>query len=159
MIRSIHPQAPGLGSTARILALVAAVALAWSCSRTIEDDEPPELAEHRIEPCRQWCDAMQSPDCGRIDDPQPFASAQDCLDDCAAVESEYEWSWGTLPDGTDACAEEWYAVAACMGGLTCEEQRSYFRRPPDATEFPCKTELMARSDCYYDWRDEQEGAT
>lgn len=157
MRRSFHP-VPGLGSTARILARVAAVAVAWSCGRTIEDDEPA-LAEHRIEPCRQWCDAMQSPDCGRIDEPQPFASAQECLEDCAAVEPEYEWSWGTLPDGTDACADEWYALAACMDDLTCEEQRRYFRRPPDATELPCKAELEARSDCYYDALDVQEGAT
>ena len=128
--------------------MVATVLVAWSCGRTIEEDELRELVEHRIEPCTQWCTAMQSPDCGRVDEGQPFHTADECVDDCASLEGEYEWSWAPQPDGTDACTEEWYAVAACMDELTCEEQRAYFRRPPDANELPCMAELESRRHCF-----------
>lgn len=145
----------------RALANAVPLLAAWSCGRTIEEEEPRELVDHRIEPCRQWCDAMQSPDCGRIDEPQPYESAEECTEDCAAVDPEYPSEWAPQPDGTDACTEEWYAVAACFDGLTCEEQRSYFRRETSAYPpgFACADELEARSDCYYAMRDEQEGAT
>lgn len=139
--------------------MVATALVAWSCGRTIEEDEPRERVEHRIEPCTQWCDAMQSPDCGRVDEGQPFETAEECIDDCASLDSDNPWDWAPQPDGTDACAEEWEAVGACMDGLTCEEQRAYFRRPPGNLEYPCKAELDARTDCYYATRDAQEGAT
>jgi hypothetical protein len=132
----------------RALAHTAAFLAAWSCGRTIKEEELRELVEYRIEPCRKWCDAMQSPDCGRIDEPQPFETAEECLEDCAAVDSVYGWDWAPQPDGTDACAVEWYSVANCMDGLTCEEQRAYFRRPVDDTEYPCMTEIEARQLCF-----------
>jgi hypothetical protein len=144
MNRSFHAR-PALSA-----ALLAAAALASSatCNRTIEEDEPRELVEHRIEPCRKFCTAMHSPECGRIDDPQPFRSADECTEDCAAVEPEYPWDWGRQADGTDACAEEWFVVADCFDALTCEGQRAYFRRPPGTLDFPCKEELEARARCF-----------
>jgi hypothetical protein len=148
MKRSFYASAAGtVLSVARLLAAVGLVGFAWSCGRTIEEEEPRALVEHRIEPCEQWCTAMQSPECGRIDEPQPFRTADECIEDCAALDSENPWDWAPQADGTDACAEEWLAIGECMDGLTCEEQRAYFRRPPTSTDYPCKEELDARSRC------------
>lgn len=123
------------------------VGLASSCSRTIEEDDPPVLVEHRIEPCRQWCEPMLSRECGRVDEPRPYATIDECIETCAAAEPG-GWDWGRQEDGTDACAEEWFLVADCMDALTCEEQRSYFRRPWGTEDYPCKEELDARSHCF-----------
>jgi hypothetical protein len=131
---------------AALLAAVAIVSSA-SCSRAIEEDEPRELVEHRIEPCRRFCSAMHSPECGRIDEPQPFRSAEECAEDCAAVDDN-EWEWGRRTDGTDACTEEWFELADCMDALTCEEQRAHFRRPPGTLDFPCKEEFDAKGRCF-----------
>lgn len=132
-------------------ALAATVALLPSgCSRTIEEDEPVELIEHRIEPCRSWCEPMLG-DCGRAANDKPFASVDDCIDDCADDKPGANWRWGLQEDGTDACAEEWFAIADCMDGLTCEEHLSFFRKttleiPP---EWPCIEELEAQDHCFY----------
>jgi hypothetical protein len=123
-------------------ATAAAVLLPSGCNRTIAEDEPRELVEHRIEPCRKWCEPMLSDECGRAADDRPFVTVDDCVEACAAAEPG-GWWWGRQEDGTDACAEEWFVVADCMDALTCEEQRSFFRRnmgsyPPG---FACTDEL------------------
>jgi hypothetical protein len=51
-------------------AVIAAAMLPWGCSRAIEEEEPPVLIEHRIEPCRSWCEPMLS-ECGRAADDRP----------------------------------------------------------------------------------------
>jgi hypothetical protein len=142
MNRSFHAR-PALSAAV----LLAATMSSATCNRTIEEDEPRELVEHRIEPCRKFCSAMHSPDCGRIDASQVFRTAEECTEDCAAVDDN-EWEWGRRTDGTDACTEEWFAVADCFDALTCEEQRAYFRRPPGTLEFPCKEELDTKGRCF-----------
>jgi hypothetical protein len=134
--------------TAGVLAVVVAVLGSWSCGRTIEEEEPREVVEHRIEPCRKFCAAMLSPECGRVDEPLPFASVEECTEDCAALDSDYNWDWVPQADGTDACAEEVIVAHECIGALTCEEQRAYFRRPGTADEYPCRAEVHAKQDCY-----------
>lgn len=108
------------------------------------------LVEHRVEPCRTWCEPMLSPECGRAADDRPFSNVDDCIVACAAAEPG-GWAWGRQADGTDSCAEEWFAAANCMDALTCEEQRSFFRRttlsyPPG---FACTDELDAKTHCFY----------
>lgn len=118
-----------------------------SCGRTIQEDPPRDLVEHRIEPCTQWCTAQFSPECGRIDE-QAYRSAQECAEDCAAVSPVYAWDWARRADGTDACVDEWIAAAACIDALTCTEQRAFFRRPGTSTDYPCKEELEAKRACF-----------
>jgi Effector-associated domain 1 len=48
---------------------------------------------------------MLSPDCGRVDEPLPFASAEECTEDCAALDSDNDWDWARQADGVDALAE------------------------------------------------------
>lgn len=134
-----------LGPTAALAAAMAS----WSCGRTIEEEEPRELVEHRIEPCRKWCSAQHSPECGRVDEPQPFESAEECTEDCAALDTVYGWDWARQADGTDTCAAEWVVMADCMDALTCEEQRAFFRRLGTSDEYPCKVEISAKQDCFY----------
>jgi hypothetical protein len=135
--------APALGSLAAVVVALGS----WSCGRTIEEEEPREVVEHRIEPCRKFCTAMLSPDCGRVDEPQPFETAEECTEDCASLDSDNDWEWARQADGTDACAEEVIAAAECIDALTCEEQRAYFRRPGTADEYPCRAEVRAELDC------------
>jgi hypothetical protein len=127
-----------------------AVLLPGSCSRAIEEDEPVELVEHRIEPCRSWCEPMLSPDCGRTADNLPYPTVDDCIEACAGAEPG-GWRWGLQEDGTDACAEEWFAIAECFDSLTCEQHLSFFRKetadyPPG---YPCTDEIEAKLDCFY----------
>ena len=129
-------------------AVVAAVMLPWGCSRAIEEEEPPVLIEHRIEPCRKWCEPMLSAECGRAADDRPFPTVDACVETCAAAEPG-GWEWARQADGTDACAEEWFVVADCMDALTCEEQRFFFReKTPGLEDYPCKEELDARRHCF-----------
>jgi len=122
----------------------------WGCGRTIEDDEPPELVEHRIEPCRQWCTPYMSPQCGARPEDYSFRSVDECVEDCAAAEPDGGWEWALQADGTDACADEWFIVAECVDALTCEEQRDLFMTIPAIDhEWPCKSELDARAACFY----------
>ena len=144
MHRPLHPALAR--PTARLLAAVV-VLVSWSCGRTIEEEAPRELVEHRIEPCRKWCSAQHSPECGAEPGTMAFDTAEECLQDCAAVEPEYGWEWARQADGTDACAEEWTAAAECMDALTCEEQRAFFRRPGTSDEYACKAELDATRRC------------
>jgi hypothetical protein len=125
-----------------------AVLLIASCSRTIEEDEPVELIEHRVEPCRSWCEPMLSPDCGREPGNIPYPSVDECIEACAA--NPGGWEWARLDDGTDACAEEWFAIADCFDGLTCEEHLSFFRRDTGAYPpgYPCTDEIEARRHCF-----------
>jgi len=121
--------------------------LSSSCGRTIEEEAHRELVEHRIEPCRQFCMAMQSPDCGRTDE-VPLRTVDECVEDCADADPGNGFEWGQQEDGTDACVTEWLAASTCMDALTCEEQRAYFRRTtaiPD--DWPCKDEWDVRRDC------------
>lgn len=90
---------------------------------------------------------MLSPDCGRTADNRPFPTVDDCVEECAGAEPDGNWGWGFQEDGTDACAEEWFLVADCMDGLTCEEQRAFFRRVNGP--YPsCEAELEAKDDCF-----------
>lgn len=131
------------------LAALAIVLLAWSCSRTIEDEESRELVEHRIEPCRQRCTAQLDPECGAVIEEQAWRSVDDCAEDCAAVDPVYGWHWGRRADGTDACAEEWIAASDCVVALTCEERRMFFRLPGGTViDYPCKEEVDAKQHCF-----------
>ena len=141
--------APFATSTVMPLLTTIAVALAsWSCGPTIEEQPTIELVEHRIEPCEQWCSAQLDPECGAIIEEQAFRSADECAQDCAAVEPVYAWTWARRDDGTDACAEEWFAAADCIDALSCDEQRAFFRRPGGTPEYPCEDVLDARRACY-----------
>lgn len=121
------------------------VLLPSGCSRAIEEEAPPMLVDHRIEPCRKWCEPMLS-ECGRAADDRPFPTVDECVEACAAAEPG-GWWWGRQEDGTDACAEEWFAVADCMDSLTCEEHRRFFA--PVIEPYPfCKEELDARRHCF-----------
>ena len=137
---------PSLRALGLVVAVVAVVG-SWSCGRTIEEDEPREVVEHRVEPCRKFCAAMLSPDCGSVFEPRPFASIEECTENCAALDSNYDWGWAPQADGTDACAEEVIVAYECIDALTCEETRAYFRRPGTADEYPCRAEIHAKQDC------------
>jgi len=88
----------------------AAVLLPSACSRTIEEEEPRELVEHRIashriashriEPCRKWCEPMLSPECGVWPEEVYGRTIDGCVEDCAAAEPG-GWDWGRQADGTD----------------------------------------------------------
>jgi hypothetical protein len=132
------------------------VLLSWSCSRTIEEEEPRELVDHRIEPCRQHCEPMMSPECGAHPTDLVYATVDECVEDCAAVDPENGWGWARQEDGTDACAAEWITAAACMDGLTCEEQREYFTRV-SPIEWRCDEEYDAKVDCYTARREDGGG--
>jgi hypothetical protein len=149
MNRSFHTSAAGtVLPVARSLVAVALVVLAWSCGRTIEEEEPRALVEHRIEPCEQWCTAQFSPECGRVDE-QAFRDADECAEDCAAVDQVYAWNWARQADGTDGCAAEWIAATECIVALSCEEQRAFFRRPGNTDDYPCKELFDVKYDCFY----------
>ncbi len=148
MHRSSHP-----------LRAAIALVLLSSCGRTIDDEEPRELVEHRIEACTQWCTPMMSPECGGNPEDLAFPTVDECVEDCAAVKPVYAWPWGRQADGTDACANEWFAAADCIDALTCEEQRTFFRRidPDPSSVYPCDAELDARRRCYSDAVEQGDG--
>lgn len=130
------------------IGMVVVAAMSIACGRTIEEEAPRELVEHRMEPCRTWCSAQLSPECGANLEDQAFGTVDECVEDCAAVEPG-GWEWARQEDGNDACAQEWFAVADCMDALTCEEQRSYFTRVPASDlDYPCKDELTAKRGCF-----------
>jgi hypothetical protein len=121
--------------------------LLTTCSRTIEEEEPRELVDHRIEPCRKWCEPMLSPECGLRPEEVYGRTVEGCVEDCAAAEPG-GWDWGRQADGTDSCAAEWFVMADCMDALTCDEQRSFFQRDFGVTDYPCKEEIHAQKHCY-----------
>ena len=128
--------------------LAAAVLLALACSRTIEEDEPLELVESRIEPCRDRCTVMLDPECGARPEDIEFDTVDECVESCAALESG--WMWARQPDGTDACAGEWIALATCLVELSCEDQRWFWRRNlVNGEDYPCKAEEQAQAHCFY----------
>ena len=128
-------------SSTIVVAVMAALLTAVACNRTIEDDEP-ELIEHRIEPCRQICDAMHDPDCGAV--PLPPRTADECFVACAKRGSGFQW--GLLPDGTDACYDEAIAQIDCILALDCEGRRLALSGGEGR---PCEAEAAAKADCYY----------
>ena len=132
-------------------ALLAATMSSATCNRTIEEEEPRALVEHRIEPCRQRCAAQLDPECGAIIEEQVWRTAEDCAEDCAAVDPVYAWGWGRRADGTDACAEEWIAASDCVVALSCEERLRFFREhtPDPHDDYPCKEEVDAKRHCFY----------
>ena len=127
--------------------VTAAMLLPSACSRTIEEEEPRELVEHRIEPCRKWCEPMLSPECGIRPEEVFGRTVEGCVEDCAAAEPG-GWEWGRQADGTDSCAEEWFVKADCMDALTCEEQLDFFRKDYFATDYPCKEEIEVKQRCF-----------
>lgn len=130
------------------LAVGAVVGLfSGGCGRTIEEDEPPELVEHRVEPCRTWCSAQLDPECGARPEDLAFPTVEECVESCATAEPG-GWEWARQEDGTDACAEEWTAAAECMSSKSCVERRSYFRRSSSDWDYPCKEELTAQRLCW-----------
>lgn len=130
------------------LTLGAALALlSVGCGRTIEEEEPPELVEHRVEPCRTRCSAQLDPECGARAEDRAFRTVDECVDSCAAAEPS-GWGWARQEDGTDACKEEWFVMADCMGALSCEDQRSYFQRVSSDWDYPCKEEITAKERCW-----------
>lgn len=98
-------------------ALATVLVLLAGCNRTIEEDESRELVESRLAPCRQWCEAMLSPECGVRPEERHGRTVDECVEDCAAVEPG-GWYWARQEDGTDACAEEWLVAARCIDALT-----------------------------------------
>jgi hypothetical protein len=133
-----------------VAAMAVAVVLSWACSRTIEEPEPLEIVEHRLEPCRKWCAPFVSLECGQYPEDRPDWTVDECVEDCAALNGVYGWSWAHQEDGTDACAQEWYAVADCVDALTCEEQHRMFTVLPTRNpDFSCREEMDARSLCFY----------
>jgi hypothetical protein len=127
-----------------------AALLVLGCGPTIEEEEEPELVEHRIRPCTQVCTAMLSPECGgNPEDLIPGQTVEECVEDCASAEPT-GWQWAPQEDGTDACAEEWIAKAECIDALSCEDQHRFFtRRPAVDTDWPCKPEHDAALTCFY----------
>jgi len=123
------------------------VLLSGGCGRTIEDEDPPELVEHRVEPCRTWCSAQLDLECGARPGDRAFRTVDECVESCAAAEPG-GWEWARQEDGTDACAEEWFVMAECMGALTCEDQRSFFQRVSSDWDYPCKEEIKAKQRCW-----------
>lgn len=131
-----------------VTALLAIVLPSWSCSRTIEDDEPRELVDSRIEPCRARCTVQLDPECGARAEDHPFRTIEECTEDCAAIDPG-GWLWARQADGTDACAEEWITAEQCVVALSCEDQRAYFRRiPATQPDYPCRAESNALGDCF-----------
>jgi hypothetical protein len=134
----------------RVAVAVAAVAISFptACSRTIDEEDPPELIEHRIEPCRKLCEPFMSDECGAKPEDRGFRTLDECMVDCAAPGSG-NFQWARQEDGTDACAEEGFAVADCVDALSCEEQRHLFTGihllEPD---YPCKEVYHARTVCF-----------
>jgi hypothetical protein len=149
MKRTFH--IPVASTTPPILAAIAIVLLSWSCNRTIEEEEPRELVEHRIDPCRQWCTAQLDPECGAIIEEQVWRAVEDCAEDCAAVDQVYGWQWARRVDGTDACAEEWIAASDCVVALPCEERRRYFREKTSdpLDDYPCREKFDDKEHCFY----------
>jgi hypothetical protein len=145
------------GRRVTVITVVTAVLLPWGCGRTIEEQEPRELVEHRIEPCRKWCTPMLSPECGANPEDVLGRTVDGCIEDCAAAEPG-GWSWGRQEDGTDACAEEWFVGADCIDTLTCEEQHRFFTKIPAlSTDWPCKEETDATMHCFYSALEKEEG--
>ena len=130
--------------------LAAAVLLALACSRTIEEDEPPELVESRIEPCHGMCTMWLDPECGdRPEDHASYRTVDECAESCAAAEDN-AWHWAHQEDGTDACAEEWIAIHDCLIASSCEDRREFFLEIPALDlDYPCKAEEHARDHCFY----------
>ena len=132
-----------------VTAAVAAVLLSWGCGRTIEEEEPRELVESRIEPCRERCTAQLDPECGARPEDHPFRTVDECVEDCAAVEDN-GWLWAPQEDGTDACAEEWIAFKDCLVALSCEDQHAFYRKNlVDGSDYPCKADNNAKDHCFY----------
>jgi hypothetical protein len=134
-----------------VLRSTVAALLVSGCSRTIEEDEPIELVEHRILPCTQFCTPLQSDECGANPEDRVDRTAEECVEDCAAEDpGGWGWQWARQEDGTDACAEEWAARAACIDALSCEDQQSYFTRQPAIdTDWPCMPQDKAATTCFY----------
>jgi len=125
-----------------------AVVLSGGCGRTIEEEEPPEFVEHRVEPCRTWCSSQLDPECGARPEDRAFRTIDECVESCASVEPG-GWEWARQEDGTDACAKEWSAKAECMGAQSCEARRSFFQRVSSDWDYPCKEEIEAKQRCFY----------
>jgi hypothetical protein len=75
-------------TVATVAAVLLLLLLPWACGRTIEEQEPRELVEHRIEPCGKWCTPMLSPECGVNPEDRYDRTVDGCIEDCAAAEPE-----------------------------------------------------------------------
>lgn len=129
--------------------IAVAVLLVLACSRTIEEDAPPELVDSRIEPCRDRCTVQLDPECGARPEDLEYDTVDACVEVCAAHEDN-GWNWAHQEDGTDACAEEWITEKDCMLALSCEDQHRYFTLIPIADpNHPCEAETDALLQCFY----------
>ena len=80
--------------------------------------------------CRAGCEVVSS--C-------TTQSYQSCLDEC---EADYEEASNFSP----SCAAAVNDLAACVGGLTCEEVNAWLEQAP-ADSYPCRDQQIARDQC------------
>jgi hypothetical protein len=66
-------------------------------------------------------------------------STQSCLDQC-------QGDYNEASDFSSACAKAVDNLAACVGGLTCEELDAWFEEVP-ADSYPCRAEEIAIEEC------------
>jgi len=119
-----------------------------SCSRTIDERDGPDLLEHRVEGCEQFCE-VRSSECGPNAD-EPW-TVDECVEECATIDGALSWHWGPQ-SGTqeDACIVEWRAHADCLVAATCDEQMTYWLPvpgDPPLEERVCWEERRARDLC------------
>jgi hypothetical protein len=66
-------------------------------------------------------------------------TTQSCLDECQADYNE-------ASDYSSACGTAVNNVAACVGGLSCEQLDAWFEEVP-ADSYPCRDEDIAIDEC------------
>lgn len=121
-----------------------------SCSRAIEDEEEPELLEHRVEDCRRFCE-VRSSECGPSPEHFNVLTVDECVIKCASPEGSFSWQWGhRVETGEDECIAEWRTHAQCLISASCEEQQEYWLPTPGdppLEERVCWEERDARDLC------------
>jgi hypothetical protein len=130
---------------------VLAVLVLDACGRQVGDEEEVELIEHRIEPCKKWCDLETDPNCGMGPTPG-YEDYDGCVEECATVDGTRSAGWGYQADTQqDACTPEWQAHYQCVDALTCTDRRFYFHGNdgdfPPQDERPCWNEWRAMWNC------------
>lgn len=130
---------------------------AVGCRPNVEQpEEPVQVVEHRVGPCRVVCESWMDPECGNVTHPRfpLYESIDSCVELCAEVDSV--WHWGPQEDGSDACVGPWDDYVACLEPLSCEESLAHWGTPP-TQEYPCKQQLQDRVSCGSDHPVSAEG--
>ena len=107
------------------------------------------VPQHRVQPCKDWCDLMLSEDCPAKD--VQVQNEAECFEGC--IHSDAKWRPEDGEDGEDACADTVIAYTDCLKALTCSEIVEHFElrnEVPPVERSTCGETLQAQLTCQDD---------